>query len=268
MDDHPVESLRKKRNSSIAVMAKMAAEGEADAVVSAGNTGACVAACQLRMRLLPGVSRPGILVVFPTFNGPVTMIDVGANVGPKPSHLHQYARMGASYAKRVLGIESPTVGLISVGAENAKGNELIKKTNQILRDDARITFIGNVESRDFMFKPADVVVSDGFVGNVILKLSEGMAEGLFKAIMKEIGTSNPDLLAQFQPVMQRLYANHDYSEYGGAPLLGVDGTCIICHGSSDARAIKNAVIAARRIVNSKINAMITEELKDLEPDEE
>jgi len=260
MDDAPLEAVRRKRNSSIAVMAKMAAAKQVDVVISAGNTGACVAACQLRMRLLPGVLRPGIMVVFPTFAGPVVVCDVGANVAAKPAHLHQYALMSCIYARDVVGVARPTVGLISVGQEDAKGNELIKNTNHLLRSDERIEFVGNVESRGFVNRPADVVVCDGFVGNVILKLTEGMAEGLFKAIVREIGRLKPELLEQFEPVMTSLYAAHDYSEYGGAPLLGIDGTCIICHGASDARTIKNAIIGARRVVNSCINKKITAEL--------
>ena len=268
MDEAPVEALRRKRKSSIAIMAKLARAGQVDLVMSAGNTGACVAACQLRMRLLPGVQRPGILVVFPTFAGPLVVCDVGANVAPKPGHLHQYALMASIFAREVVGIAEPTVGLISVGQEDAKGNELIKKANQLLRDDERLHFVGNVESREFVNRPADVVVCDGFVGNVILKLTEGMAEGLFKAIKREIGKLKPQLLTEFQPVMESLYAHHDYTEYGGAPLLGVDGTCVICHGSSDGRAIKNAILRARALVQNGINAKIAAELENnvAEPD--
>ena len=262
MAESPVEALRRKRKSSIAIMAKMAATGETDVVLSAGNTGACVAACHMRMRRLPGVLRPGILVVFPTFAGPLTVCDVGANVAPKPEHLYQYAVMSSIYAREMIGIAQPTIGLISVGQEDAKGNELIKKTNQLLREDSRLAFIGNVESRDFVKRPADVVVCDGFVGNVILKLTEGMAEGLFKAIMHEMSRLKPELVVHFRPVMESLYAHHDYSEYGGAPLLGVDGTCIICHGSSDARGIKNAVLNCRKLVNSSINEKIAAELRE------
>ena len=154
-------------------------------------------------------------------------------------------------------------GLISVGQEDAKGNELIKKTNQLLRDDKRIDFVGNVESRDFVNRPADVVVCDGFVGNVILKLTEGMAEGFFKAVLREVTHLKPEFAPHFEPVIKSLYASHghDYSEYGGAPLLGIDGTCVVCHGSSDGRTIKNAVMAARRVVASRINEKIAEELR-------
>ncbi len=262
MDDLPVDALRKKRNSSISVMAKMAAEGQVDLVLSAGNTGAFAAACHMRMGLLPGVERPGILVVFPTFSGPVVLLDAGANIAPKPTHLHQYALMACVYAREVLKNPHPTVGLVSIGSEDAKGNELVKKTNHILREDTRFKFVGNVETREFLNRPADVVVCDGFVGNVILKLTEGLAAGLFKTIMLEIEQINPSMVEHFKPVIKSLYAKHDYNEYGGAPLMGINGTCIICHGSSDARAIKNAIKAACRQAENSINGKIAELLKE------
>jgi len=265
MDEQPVEALRRKRKSSIAVMVKYAAQHNVDVTISAGNTGAYVAACQMRLRPLPGVLRPGIMVVFPTFGGPVVLCDVGANIAPKPSHLHQYALMSRIYAYEILHIENPTVGLISIGQEDAKGNELVKKTNQLLREDERIQFIGNVETREFVNRPCDVVVCDGFVGNVILKLTEGLADGLFKTIKRELAQANPKFAQQIQPVIDRLYAKHDYNEYGAAPLLGVDGTCMICHGSSDARAIKNAIRRARDQVTSNVNDKISEELQKKSP---
>lgn len=261
MDEPPVEALRRKRKSSIALMAKAAARRELDVIISAGNTGAYVAVCQLRMRTLPGVLRPGIAVVFPTFLGPVVVCDVGANVAAKPNHLLQYAIMSSLYSTKVVGVENPRVGLISIGQEDAKGNELVKKANQLLRSDERINFIGNVEPRDFLKAPAEVIICDGFVGNVILKLTEGMAESLFKAIMQEIASQSAEMVATFRPVMDALYAKHDYNEYGGAPLLGIDGICIICHGNSDARAIKNSILRARQQVRLGINAQIVEELQ-------
>jgi len=261
MEEQPVDALRRKRHSSIAVMTKYAAQHNVDVTVSAGNTGAYVAACQMRLRPLPGVLRPGIMVVFPTFGGPVVVCDVGANIAPKPAHLHQYALMSRIYAHEILHIEVPTVGLVSIGQEDAKGNELVKKTNQLLREDERIRFIGNVETREFVNRPCDVVVCDGFVGNIILKLTEGLADGLFKTIKRELAKENPNFAQQIQPVIDRLYAKHDYNEYGAAPLLGVDGTCMICHGSSDARAIKNAIRRARAQVKSNVNDKISAELQ-------
>jgi glycerol-3-phosphate acyltransferase PlsX len=261
MDESPVDALRRKRDSSIAVMAKLAAKGDADVVVSAGNTGACVAICQLRMRLLPGAIRPGILVVFPTTSGPIAICDVGANVAPKPSHLHQYALMSSLYMQEVFGTQKPTVGLISIGQEDTKGNELIKTVNQILRDDERLDFIGNVEPRNFLNRPCDVAVCDGMVGNVILKMAEGMAESMFRAIMHELEGKDSALVEEFRPVVEAVYARHDHSVYGGAPLLGIDGTCIICHGSSDARTIKNVILRTKQQVELCINKKIVDILQ-------
>ena len=263
MDESPVDALRRKRKSSIAMMAKMASDGEADVVISAGNTGACVASCQLRMRLLPGVLRPGILVIFPTMNGPVAICDVGANVTPKPVHLHQYAAMGCLYMQAVVGIQSPTVGLMSIGEEDTKGNDLIKKANQMLREDAHLEFIGNVEAREVLNKPCDVIVCDGFVGNVVLKMAEGIAEGLFRAVNHELTRLKPELVQEFKPIMQSVYAQHDHTEYGGAPLLGVDGFCIICHGASDARAIRNAILRARELAQTGINQKLVDWLQEI-----
>ena len=265
MDDSPVEAIRAKPNSSIAVMCKMAAKGEADVVVSAGNTGACVAAAQLRMRTLPGVSRPGIAVIIPTFHGPVVICDVGANVAPKPKHLEQYAIMAASYATAICGIENPRVGLISIGEEDAKGNQLTKDARKLMRDEPLINFVGNVEGRDLFKGVVDVVVCDGFVGNIILKFTEGMAEGLFQTIMAELQEFAPDLLEQFKPVMKKIYAKHDWQEYGGAPLLGVGGYCMICHGKSEARAIKNAIRVGKQLKNSGVNEQIVKKIESSIP---
>src|SRR3954471_21950609 len=183
MDDSPVEAIRSKPDSSISVMCKMAAKGEADVVISAGNTGACVAAAQLRMRTLPGVSRPGIAVVVPTFHGPVVICDVGANISPQPRHLQQYAIMAGAYAEAVCNISNPRVGLLSIGEEDAKGTAIVKESRKLMRDEPLINFIGNVEGRDLFKGSVDVVVCDGFVGNIILKFTEGMAEGLFQTIV-------------------------------------------------------------------------------------
>src|SRR5262245_33478924 len=165
MDDSPVEAVRNKPDSSISVMCKLASKGEADAVVSAGNTGACVAAAQLRMRTLPGASRPGIAVIVPTFHGPVVLCDVGANISPKAKHLEEYAFMAGAYATAVLGIENPRVGLLSIGEEDAKGTTIVKETRKLMRDEPLINFVGNVEGRDLFRGVCDVVVCDGFVGN-------------------------------------------------------------------------------------------------------
>ncbi len=261
MDDSPVEAIRAKPNSSIAVMCKMVAKGEADIVVSAGNTGACVAAAQLRMRTLKGVSRPGIAVVIPTFHGPVVICDVGANVAPKPKHIHQYGIMAGAYATAICGIENPRVGLLSIGEEDAKGNQLTKESRKLLRDEPQINFVGNVEGRDLFKGVVDVVVCDGFVGNIVLKIAEGMAEGLFQTILAELEEFAPDLLDQFKPVMKKIYAKHDWQEFGGAPLLGVGGYCLICHGSSEPRAIKNAIRVGKQLMNSGVNEKIVQRIE-------
>jgi phosphate acyltransferase len=265
MDDSPVEAIRGKPDSSIAVMCKLASKGEVDAVISAGNTGACVAAAQLRMRLLKGVSRPGIAVILPTFHGPVVICDVGANPEPKPKHLEQYAIMAAAYAAAVCGRKEPRVGLLSIGEEDAKGNTLTKEARKMMRDEPQINFVGNVEGRDLFKGVVDVVVCDGFVGNIVLKFTEGMADGLFQTIAAEIKQADPSLIREFEPIMKKIYANHDWQEYGGAPLLGVDGYCLICHGRSEARAIKNAIRVAKQLVASKINEKIVETIESSIP---
>ena len=260
MDEKPIEALRAKPKSSISVMAKMAKLGEVDAVISAGNTGACVAAFQMRMRNLEGVNRPGIAVVFPTFDGPVTICDVGANIACKPINLYQYAVMASIHSKNILGIERPRVGLMSIGKEDAKGNEAVKKARELLRNDPNLNFIGNIEGRDIFKGVCDVAVCEGFVGNVILKLTEGLVSGLFKAIKHELMTEKLRLAMKFKPIMQRIYKKYDYNEYGGAPLMGINGTALICHGSSKSRTIKNAVLAAKKYHTEKINDKIVEYL--------
>ena len=268
MDDSPVDAIRNKPDSSIAVQCKMAAKGEADVVISAGNTGACVAAAQLRMRTLPGVSRPGIAVIVPTFFGPVVICDAGANVTPKPKHLFQYAIMAGAYSTAVCGVENPRVGLMSIGEEDSKGTSLVKDTRQLLRDEPQINFVGNVEGRDLTKGVVDVIVCDGFVGNIVLKLMEGVSEGIFQMIAHELQETAPQLMEQFKPTMKKIYQKHDWQEYGGAPLLGVGGYSLICHGKSDARAIKNAIRVGKQLVNSKINERIVDKIaKSIEVEE-
>ena len=260
MDDVPIESLRRKPKSSIAVLAKLAKRSQADAVISAGNTGACVAAFQMRMRNLPGVNRPGIAVVFPTPGGLVTICDVGANIACKPIHLYQYGVMASVYSKHLLGIENPRVGLMSIGAEDAKGNELVKKTRELMKSDSKLNFVGNIEGRDIFKGACEVVIAEGFVGNVILKLTEGLVDGLFKAIKHELMEEKIRLAMKFKPVMKRIYKKYDYNEYGGALLLGINGTAVICHGSSQSRTIKNAILASKKFYTEKINDKIIEYL--------
>jgi len=259
MDEKPIDSLRQKPKSSIGILAKLAKLGQADAVISAGNTGACVAAFQMRMRTLPGVNRPGIAVVFPTTDNPVTICDVGANIACKPINLYQYGLMASIYSRHFLKVQNPRVGLMSIGEEDAKGNEIVKRTHELMRADSRLNFIGNIEGRDIFRGVCDVVVCEGFVGNVILKLTEGAVEGLFRAIKQEL---SPWMGLIFRRTIMRVYQKHDYNEYGGAPLLGINGTALICHGASKARTISNAVVTAKTCHTQGINEKIMECLSE------
>jgi glycerol-3-phosphate acyltransferase PlsX len=261
MDESPVDAVRNKPKASFNVMCDLAKKGEIDVVISAGNTGACVAAAQLKMRTLPGVSRPGIAVILPTFYGPVVVCDVGANITPKPRHFQQYALMAGAYATAVCGVENPRVGLLSIGEEDAKGTGLVKEARKLMRDEPQINFVGNVEGRDLFKGVVDVVVCDGFVGNIVLKFTEGLAEGLFQTILSELQEFAPDLLDEFKPVMKKIYQKHDWQEHGGAPLLGVNGYCLICHGRSESRAIRSAIRVGKQLVDSGVNGKIVEEIE-------
>ncbi|MFB0524118.1 MAG: phosphate acyltransferase PlsX [Phycisphaerae bacterium] len=262
MDEAPIESLRRKPKSSIGVITKLAKRGQADAIISAGNTGACVAAFQMRMRNLPGVNRPGIAVVFPTFEGPVTICDVGANIACKPINLYQYGLMASEYSQHLFGIENPKVGLMSIGQEDAKGNEVVKKARELMKSDPKMNFIGNIEGRDIFNGVCDVAVCDGFVGNVVLKLTEGLVDGLFKAIKDELFQEKVQLAMEFRPVIATIYKKYDYNEYGGALLLGVNGTALICHGASRSGTIRNAILASKKYYTKKINDKITKRLNE------
>lgn len=269
MADPPVESIKNKPDSSIAVMGKLggrrAGDQFCDAVISAGNTGACVAAAQMHMRRLPGVHRPGIAVTMPTFHGPVVLCDVGANPEPRPTHLFQYGHMAAVVAEQVHGINNPRVALMSIGGEEGKGNTLTKETHKLLKADSEqangINYVGYVEGRDVFNGKADVIVTEGFTGNVVLKLAEGLASGLFKVIGAEIMQHDPELALRFEPVVKSIYKKHDYNEYGGAPLLGVNGSQVICHGSSKAKTITNAIRVAREQISMDLNGKMVAELK-------
>lgn len=256
MDESPVEALRHKRDSSIVRMAADAGKGELHALISAGNTGAFAAACQLKIKPIKGVTRPGIAVVMPTFHGPVLICDVGANVAPKPHHLHEYARMCTVYAETILGIRAPKIGLVSIGEEAAKGNPLVKEARQLIVADPRLSFHGNVEGRDVFAGVCHIFICDGFVGNVVLKLTEGLAEGLFKTIIKEIAEASPQLADAFDPIVDRIWKKHDFAEYGGAPLLGINNVAVICHGRSDRRAVSNAIRVAVEQNRLNLNAII------------
>lgn len=260
MEESPLDALKTKKDSSLARMADLAAAGVVDATVSAGNTGAYAAASQLRLRPLSCVSRPGIAVTIPSFEGPFVLCDVGANIHARPRHLYQYAVMATLYAQRVLGIESPRVALISIGEERGKGTELTKQAYELLLEDKSIRFVGNAEGRELFENHCDVGICDGFVGNVVLKFVEGLAEGLFKTMAREFDDEAPELKTRFNQALDRVWQRHDYSHFGGAPLLGINGVCIICHGRSRELAICNAVKVARRFVEQGFNDEITARL--------
>jgi glycerol-3-phosphate acyltransferase PlsX len=263
MDESPVEAIRSKRDASMVVMAKDASpkrENRLHAIVSAGNTGAMVSAAQMHMRRIPNVVRPGIAVTVPTFAGVVVLIDVGANIEPKPVHLAQYGVMGAIYAKIACNIANPRVAIMNVGGEEAKGTDDIRLARDMLRAATGLNFTGFVEGRGVFDGEADVVITDGVVGNVMIKLAEGLSKGIFKALAREVLAIDPELASRLEPVVKSLYAKHDYHEFGGAPLLGVNGIALICHGSSHARTIMNSITRMKMFAASDINARMSEQL--------
>jgi glycerol-3-phosphate acyltransferase PlsX len=268
MTDSPVEALRRKKDSSIEVATRLVKDGRAFSVVGAGNTGACVAASTLLLGLLPDVKKAGIAVAFITGDTRVVVIDVGANVAAKPEHLIQYGIMASIYARGILGVDRPRVGLLNIGEEEKKGNTLVKSSHALFQK-SRLNYVGNVEGVELFRGVCDVVVCDGFVGNIVLKTSEGMAErliGLFHQVLGEAidaESRGAALGRTLREAMGRLEKKLDYSEYGGAPLLGVDGVTIIAHGRSDARAIYNAIRMARRMGELDLNSRISEELRAL-----
>ncbi len=260
MDASPVETLRAMPDSSIAVMAKLQKQGELDAGISAGNTGACVAAAQMHLRRLKGVHRPGIAVLCPTFAGPVVICDAGANVQCRPQHLHQYGVMSSLYLETLYDVEKPRVGLLSIGEEETKGNDLVRQAGQLMKNDSYLNFIGNVESRDFLKGGMDVMVCDGFVGNVVLKLVEGVSEALLPGVLKLMAKAMPDRTMQIMQVAGDIKEKFDYNSYGGTPLLGVAGIWIICHGVTGSRGFMNAVLGAKGFRAHDVNQRITEHL--------
>ena len=261
MHEKPTDALRKKPNCSIAVCWKLMAGREVEAVVSAGNTGGVVAA-GLRTRLfLKGVKRPGIAVPLPTLTGRSVLMDVGANPSARPEHLYQYAVIGTIYAREMLGIENPSVGLMNIGSEEGKGTDLVRGTHELLSSgNLKDQYVGNVEGRGLYHGEADVVICEGFVGNVVLKVSEGMASMMMEMISREVmgvlDQERPTAAATFKDLTRRF----EHNEVGGAPLLGIDGICLICHGSSDSRSVSNALRGVETLYDRRINARIVEEL--------
>jgi glycerol-3-phosphate acyltransferase PlsX len=264
MEETAVVALRKKPDNSISRCWELLAQRKVDAIVSAGNTGAMVAGGHRLRLFLKNVRRPGIAAVMPTMSGPCVLLDVGANVHPKPVHLFQYGVMGAIFAKHILRKENPRIGLMNVGSEEQKGHDLAKETHALFNSShMKPQFIGNVEGRDITRGECDVFVTDGFVGNVVLKVCEGIFEFAIKVTARELQeklNAEKDLAMK---TMGQLIQRYDYHEQGGAPLLGIDGICIICHGSSGDRAIKNALGMASRYVKARLNSLIVEELEDM-----
>lgn len=266
--DEPVRAVRRKKNSSMVLMAQEVAEQRADACISAGNTGALMTAGLFIVGRIKGIERPALAPTLPTVSGEgFLLLDVGANVDAKPEHLVQYAIMGSVYAKQVLGISAPRIGLLNVGTEDKKGNDLTKQAFQLLKE-TNVQFIGNVEARDILEGVADVVVTDGFTGNVTLKTLEGSAMSIFK-MMKEAMTSNFTsklAAAVLKPKLKEMKLKMDYSEYGGASLFGLKAPVIKAHGSSDARAVYHAIRQARDMVSQNVAAFIEEEIKEEKTD--
>lgn len=264
MHESPVWGLRQKKDSSIARAVDLVKKGEADAVVSAGNTGAVIAATRIKLDFLEGIDRPAIATVMPSQFGVNVLIDAGANVDCRANHFLQFAVMGSVYSQYVLGKPSPKIGLLSVGEEETKGNETTRMAHQLLKSSG-LNFIGNVEGRDLFHNNADVIVSDGFTGNVALKTAESLAVSIPAMLKEEVLKSWVSKIGAclMRPAFRALKKKTDYAEYGGALLLGVDGICIICHGRSSAKAIKNAIRVAGQSIRSKMNQHIMEEIAKL-----
>ena len=265
MGESPAVACRKKRNSSIMVAMQQIKEGKADALISAGNTGAIMTAASFLLGRVGAIDRPAIATIFPSATGKTIWLDVGANVDCKPIHLLQFAIMGSVYAGDVLQRPNPRVGLLSVGEEKSKGNRLTSQSFHLLKQ-SRLNFIGNVEGRDILNGRVDVVVCDGFVGNIALKFGEGIAEFIFSSLKNEF--LNAGLIGRLggyltRPLFKKFQRTLDYAEYGGAPLLGVNGVCIVCHGRSSSRAIRNAIKTACEFAQRGVNTHILESLQSM-----
>jgi glycerol-3-phosphate acyltransferase PlsX len=270
MDEHPASSVRRKKNASMTLALQQVRDGAALGAVSAGNSGAMMAASLFTLGRIPGVDRPALGGLFPTGDNVCLVIDIGANTDCKPEYLLQFALMGSIYIERIFSVPSPRVGLLANGEEETKGNEQVQQAHQLLKANAAtlgLNFIGNVEGRDIPTGGADVVVCDGFVGNVVLKLSEGLAETLLGMLRAQMTSSLPSKLAAavLRPGLRKVIKRLDYAEYGGVPLLGVKGSAIISHGRSNARAIKNALRVARQTAETNIAGAIAEGLAKLQP---
>ncbi len=265
MHDSPSAVLRRMKDTSIKVALDLAGQGKVSSVVSAGNSGAAMALAMYIFKKLEGVERPAIATIHPTTKGNTVLIDSGGNVDCKPIHLVQFAMMGDAYAKYILGKEVPRIGVLSNGEEEGKGNELTREVHSILSE-TDLNYIGYVEGRDLNNGEVDVIVCDGFVGNVALKISEGLWETIHAILKWEAKDNLRAKVAYFLMgrAIRRLERRMDYSEYGGAPLLGVNGNCVICHGASNAKAIMNAILLASNMSQNRLNEHLIEELKEKE----
>jgi glycerol-3-phosphate acyltransferase PlsX len=264
MAEKPAEAVRSKPDASLVAAVRAVAEHDADAAVSAGNTGAMLAAGLLYMRRLPGVMRPAIAVSIPARSGPSLLLDAGANADAKPEHLVQFAHMGSIFSEEMLGVAAPTVRLLSIGTEDEKGNHLTVEAHRLLREDGAINFAGNAESRDLLRGAADVVVADGFTGNIALKLLEGTIRELLDALREEISSTAAGKLGGLliRPSARRLRARFDPDTYGGAYLLGLRGLAVIAHGDSGRKAMANAIRLAARGVEHRVVERLAERLPE------
>lgn len=263
VEEEPVRAARRKKEASLVKACALVKEGQADVAISAGNTGALMAAGLFNVGRIAGIERPALAPVFPTVKEQgVLVLDVGANMDAKPEHLAQYALMGSIYAEKVLDLPKPRVGLLNVGTEAAKGNELVKAAFPLLQQQP-IHFIGNVEARDVPYGVCDVLICDGFAGNILLKGIEGVADAIFTTLKKEMtrNVASKMAAAVLKPGLSRFKAQMDYTEYGGAPLLGLRGAIVKGHGSSNAKAIKNAIKQARAFVSQRVIEHISVNLK-------
>jgi glycerol-3-phosphate acyltransferase PlsX len=262
MGDPPLQAYRKKKDSSMHVAARLVKSGDAAAMVTAGNTGAAMATARFLLGMLPSVDRPALAAPFPTARGGTSvLLDVGANVDSRPAHLVQFAVMGENYYRTIFGTKKPRIGLLSIGEEESKGNELVRETFARLKK-TPLNFVGNVEGKEIFAGDVDVIVCDGFIGNVALKISEGVAQHIGGMLKKALNsTLSAQVGAMFsRSAFQEFKRQIDYSEYGGAPLLGVRGVTVIGHGRSNANAVKNAIRVATELVRSKVGEKIEEEL--------
>ncbi len=262
MHDRAVDAVRRKKDSSVSRAVDLVKKGDAAAIVSAGHTGAAVAATAIKLRTLPGVDRPGIAAVIPSETNVFVLIDAGANSDPRPEHMVEYAIMGSVYSRHVLGYENPSVGLMSIGDEDMKGSDLTKEVFKMLKQ-SDLNFRGNIEGHDLFADPVEVVVCDGFVGNVILKTCESIGDAIFKWLKHELMKTKTRMVGAYlaRNAFLTIRKKVNYEEYGGMPLLGVNGICIIAHGASTPKAIKNALRAAAESIEQQVNPHIVEKVR-------